>query len=175
MIPGVIISLLTFPGVVVHELGHLALCRVFGIAVHKVCYFRLGNPAGYVIHDKPSSALQQIAIGFGPFLVNTVLGFALGMFTAVARTDRAAMPFWLPAALAWLSISIGMHAFPSTGDAGSIWRALWARDVAWPVRILGIPLVGVIYAGAIGSIFWLDLVYGIGVLWLALLLSARLG
>lgn len=172
MILGIIISILTFPGVVVHELGHLLCCRMLRIPVHKVCYFRLGNPAGYVVHDAAPNAIQQIAVGFGPFFLNTGLGLLLGLIAALARHRYGALLSWPMIILPWLSVSIAMHAFPSTGDAGAIWRSLWSCDTSWPIRILGIPVVVVIYVGALASIFWLDLAYGVGVLWLALRLVA---
>ncbi len=168
MIPGILISILTFPGIIVHEISHLLCCRMLGIKVHKVCYFRLGNPAGYVAHDLPN-ALQQILIGFGPFFVNTTVGLLLGLTSGIARHRfGVSLISWPMILLPWLTVSVAMHAFPSTGDARSIWRSLWARETSWPVRILGMPLVLAIYAGALASVFWLDVGYGVAVLWLAL-------
>ena len=45
----VLISLVTFPGVIVHEAAHLPFCRLRRMPVVEVCFFRVGNPAGYVI------------------------------------------------------------------------------------------------------------------------------
>jgi hypothetical protein len=58
-----------------------------------------------------------------------------------------------------------MHSFPSTGDANSIWRRIWSRGSPMLSRIVGTPLVAIIYLGALGSFFWLDLAYGIGISW----------
>ena len=63
----------------------------------------------------------------------------------------------------WLAVSIAMHSFPSTGDAQGIWRAVWEKGVPITARLVGTPLVALILAGAVGSVFWLDLLYGIGV------------
>ena len=65
--------------------------------------------------------------------------------------------------LMWLAVSIAMHSFPSTGDASSIWQAVWEKGAPISVRLVGTPLVALIFVGAIGSVFWLDLLYGIGV------------
>jgi hypothetical protein len=54
MIPGQLIALLTFPGVIVHELGHQLMCRFLRVAVLDVCYFRVGRPA----RDRPTCAPQ---------------------------------------------------------------------------------------------------------------------
>jgi hypothetical protein len=63
----------------------------------------------------------------------------------------------------WLAISIAMHSFPSTGDARSIWDAVWTKGAPITARIVGSPLVAIIYLGALGSIFWLDALYGAAV------------
>jgi len=66
--------MVTFPGVIVHELAHQFFCRLFKVPVFKVCYFRIGNPSGYVIHEPPSSAWTSLLIGIGPLFVNSVVG-----------------------------------------------------------------------------------------------------
>ena len=65
--------------------------------------------------------------------------------------------------LFWLGISTAMHSFPSTGDAKNIWKAVWDHDAPFSAKVVGTPLVGLIYLGAIGSVFWLDLIYGVAV------------
>src|SRR5215510_9894376 len=106
-IPGPIIALLTFPGVLVHELAHQLFCRLFGVAIFDVCYFRFGNPAGYVIHERPTQARQQIWIGVGPFIVNTVIGAIIGAPASIQVLQfEAGTP--LDYLLIWLGISIAM-------------------------------------------------------------------
>lgn len=62
LIPGWLISLLTFPGVIIHEWAHKKFCEWLGILVHKVVYFRFGNPAGYVLHEPPKTYKQTFWI-----------------------------------------------------------------------------------------------------------------
>jgi len=162
IIPGFIITWLTFPGVIIHELAHKLFCHLTGTCVKAVCYFRFGNPAGYVIHDLPSSPWKHLLIGFGPLIVNTVLGLTIALMTlplkpAVGQTS------WLFISLMWLAISVAMHSFPSTGDAKSIWNGIWKQPSSIITRFIGTPLVGLIYIGALGSFFWLDLIYGISI------------
>jgi hypothetical protein len=161
ILPGLIMALLTFPGVVVHEFAHLLFCVLTGTRVAKVCFFRFGNPAGYVIHERPASTWAHILIGVGPLFVNTALGLAGGL--AADPLAAAAGAWWAYYAVLWVAVSVAMHSFPSTGDARSIWGALWRRDAPILARLAGAPLVGLIYLGALGSIFWLDLAYGVGV------------
>ncbi|MEP6671975.1 MAG: hypothetical protein ABJF10_22625 [Chthoniobacter sp.] len=63
----------------------------------------------------------------------------------------------------WLAISIAMHSFPSTGDARSIWHSVWSPGSPITAKLFGTPLVATIFLGAIGSIFWLDAIYGFGI------------
>jgi Putative zincin peptidase len=158
IIPGFLITWLTFPGVIIHELAHQLFCLCTGTPVRQVCYFRFGNPAGFVIHDRPSSVWRHILIGIGPLFVNTALGFTIGLTALPWRENELVF-----GVLMWLAVSIAMHSFPSTGDAKSIWAAIWHREAPLSARILATPLVGLIFVGAIGSFFWLDLAYGFGV------------
>lgn len=110
-----IVNYLTFPGVVIHELAHKIFCEEFGIPVRKVRYFRLGNPIGYVIHDRPGNIKQAFWISVGPLLVNTssalLLSYASSYFPIEAYFK------WI---LLWVSFSAGVHAFPSDTDIQNI-------------------------------------------------------
>jgi len=159
MIPGVVIAILTFPGVIVHEFAHRFFCDLTATPVRRVCYFRFGNPSGFVVHDTPASSWKHILIGIGPLFVNSATGFALGLLAPVIGAAPEPVQFlWFP--LVWLAISIGMHSFPSTGDARGIWRALRSPGTPAAAVVAGTPLVGFLYLGALGSMVWLDLAYG---------------
>jgi len=162
IIPGFLISIATFPGVIVHELAHVLFCKLTKTPIHEVCYFRIGNPAGYVIHAKPTSVWKHILIGVGPFFLNSLLGLAFGIAAFLMHIDLDKLAF-VSGVFMWLAFSIAMHSFPSTGDARSIWSAIWADGSPLTAKLLGTPLVAIIFLGALGSIVWLDLVYGFGV------------
>ena len=122
IIPGFLISIVTFPGVIVHEIAHQLFCRICGVAVLDVCYFRAGNPSGYVVHEVPKKPSTNILIGIGPFLVNSILGALIALPGAIpililkGTADYGLFEIFL----IWLGVSIAMHAFPSTGDAQSM-------------------------------------------------------
>lgn len=162
-IPGILITIITFPGVIVHELAHQLFCRLYKIPVFKVVYFQAANPAGYVVHEAPSNKLQTVMISIGPFFLNTILGalIALPASLPVLHFGHTASP--LDVLLIYLGVSIAMHAFPSTGDAAAIWQAVNEKDTSFGTKMVAYPIVGIIYLGAIGSFFWLDLIYGVGV------------
>jgi hypothetical protein len=161
-IPGFIISIITFPGVIVHEFAHQLFCRLFRTSVLDVCYFRVGNPSGYVVHEQPSKGSHQIWIGLGPFFINTIIGALIALPSAIPVIQFHNATF-IDYILIWLGVSITMHSFPSTGDAKNIWSSVKERETSWPVRILVSPIVGLIYVCSIGSVVWLDFIYGVAV------------
>jgi hypothetical protein len=159
-IPGELVAVLTFPGVIVHEAAHQLFCRFFRVAVLDVCYIRYGRPSGYVVHETATRPGQHVWISVGPFLVNTLVG-ALIAAPAAIPVIRFEAGDPLDYLLIWLGVSVAMHAFPSTGDAQAIRRAMKSPNTSVLTKVIAAPIVAVIYLGAAGSIFWLDAVYGV--------------
>ncbi len=155
---GQIITIITFPGVVIHELSHQLFCRYLNVEVQEVCYFRIGNPAGYVIHKPTEKWIHTVAIAAGPFFINSLIAAILA-FPVASRIELGSNIS--DALLLWLAISIGMHAIPSTGDAQSMWKAVSGNRASLIAKLFVAPIVAIIYLLSLGSILWLDLFYGI--------------
>jgi hypothetical protein len=111
----VLISTLTFPGVILHELGHKIFCHLTGVRVIKTCLFRFGNPCGYVKYEMPSRYIQSFFIAVGPLITNTA--FALLSYWISNMVELK-----IEIALIWLGGSIAMHAFPSSVDGKTLWQ-----------------------------------------------------
>lgn len=160
---GFLLTLATFPGVIAHELAHKKVCDWFGVPVLEVCYFRLGNPAGYVRHAEPRRYRHATVVTVAPFLLNTLL--ALGAFSGLALSLPANGSFGdaglAEGVLFWLGVSFGMHAFPSTGDAAALWGQTKSRWRASPLTLLGLPVIALIYVVNLLRVFWFDLVYAL--------------
>ena len=162
-IPGPVIALLTFPGVIIHEAGHLFFCRYFKLPVYDVCFFQFGNPAGYVVHQKTDRFVPLFFVSMGPFFANTLL--------CIVFCTAAFLPVWelkvndpLAYFFYWLGLSIGMHSFPSTADLSNMWElAPQKAKQGNLLAIISLPLVGLLYVLNFGRIFWADLGYGIAV------------
>jgi hypothetical protein len=160
-IPGQLIALLTFPGVIVHEFAHYFFCRIRNVAVLDACYFRFDNPAGYVIHEKTSNFYSSFLISIGPFFVNTLLCFLL-CFPAYVPISYFHLDHPLSYFLMWLGLSIGMHAIPSTQDANNLWNEAKVHVKSLNVlAIVSFPLVIVLYIFNVLRVVWADLGYGI--------------
>lgn len=166
----------TFPGVVAHEFAHATACRAVGVPVLEVVYFRFGDPPGYVRHLNPDHYRQSVVISVAPFLVNTIVAFGafLGVGVLVTMVDGVGSApvetIVLGVVLSWVGLSVGMNAFPSTGDAKTLWdrsRTEWRRS---PVVLLGIPVVALIYVVNLLSWLWAHLFYALGLCVVALYL-----
>ncbi len=162
-IPGPVISVLTFPGVIVHEAAHFLFCRIFRLAVLDVKFFRFGNPAGYVIHERTPNFTAMFFVAMGPFFINTLL---CAVFCSAAFAPVWELEIFDPLAyfFYWLGLSIGMQAFPSTGDLKNLWQTAPAEARRGNVlAILSLPLIVILYPLNYLRMVWADLGYGIAV------------
>ena len=155
---GWLIALLTFPGIILHEMAHKLFCYLTHVPVYKTCYFSLGNPAGYVLHESPNNYGKSFLIDTAPFTVNTIISVILFLIAVIIPLGLIAY------ILFWLGISIAMHSFPSSGDADNLWDASknsWRRN---PLTILGFPVVGLIKLATSAKAIWFDLLYAVTIL-----------
>lgn len=161
-----IISLVTFPGVMLHEWSHKYICDRVAVPVDKVCYFRLGNPAGYVIHDSVESFGKMFLITMAPFLINTAL--AIAVFSLAFSIPSQTVSYF---ALCWLGISIAIHSLPSTKDLENLLqnaRRQWRHNIA---ALLAIPAIWLLKLVRFRDTIWLGLIYAIILLILTSLLA----
>lgn len=160
-IPGFVISILTFPGVIVHEAAHMLFCKIRKVPVLDVCFFQFGNPAGYVVHGPVKNFTSMFLIAVGPFIINSLLCVVI-CFPAYFPMQIFDVTPTLSLLLMWVGLSIGMHAFPSNQDAKNL--VAHASEAARSGNILAIisfPLVGLIFVANLLTFFWFDLIYGV--------------
>lgn len=159
IIPGFFVAILTFPGVIVHESAHMLFCKLRGIAVLDVCFFQFGNPCGYVVHEKVDDFTGAFLVSVGPFFLNSLLCIFICL-PAYLPMQIFGVKEPVSLVLMWLGVSIGMHAFPSNQDAMNLYaQAKAAAATLNPLAILSFPLVLVIFAANVLSIFWADFFY----------------
>ncbi|WP_254861842.1 metalloprotease family protein [Halovivax gelatinilyticus] len=167
---GALVTFVTFPGVVAHELAHEKTCDWSGVPVFEVCYFRFGNPAGYVVHAEPAKYRHAVAISLAPFAFNSILAVSAfaGLALLLPEGSSLSQIGYVEVIVCWLGLSFGMHAFPSSGDASALWgqtKSRWRRS---PSALLGVPVIALIYVVNVLSALWLDLFYAIALLLLVL-------
>jgi len=153
-------SILTAPGVVVHELAHAFFCVVSGVRIRRICLFRFNRVAGYVAHDEPRGFLSSFLISFGPLIINSYL--AMWLFTKVAA------PYgWLDLFFLWLGLAVALQAIPSTGDAQSLLQNANRNILRHPLKILFYPLVLALYILNLLKRFYFDIVYAVFLFYIA--------
>jgi len=166
ILPGWLISILTFPGVIIHEIAHRFFCDLAGVKVLKVCYFRVGNPAGYVLHETTTNLHAAFLITVGPLLVNTVLCSVLTFTPVIAFSLKPESLHPVYFVLAWVGISIGMHAFPSNQDAANFHSVLQSTGRRGVLYYISQGFRGLIFVANLLRVVWFDAIYAIAVAWL---------
>jgi len=151
-----ILSLITAPGVMVHELSHYLFCLLARVRVYKVKLFQFGQLAGYVEHDEPENFNQAFLISFGPLIINTAA--AMILFSQLRPPYHYLQLLYL-----WLGIVIGLHAIPSSGDARALFDTANNKIKKNPFVIFGYPFVLILYILNIFKRLHIDIVY-VGVL-----------
>lgn len=158
------------PGVMLHELAHHLFCVLTGVKVHKVVYFRRGNPAGFVIHEEPEFYRQILAVAAGPVILNStasVVLLNLGLRQA-ARADDA-LGFCAAALMMWLGVSAALQAVPSRADATNLFRSSNYHLLRGnPVALFGYPVALVIYVIQTAKPFGSEWYYALLMAYLAL-------
>lgn len=118
---GVLLTTLTFPGVMVREAAHLFFVRRAKLAIFGVRFLSLTPPYGYVQHEPASHFRLALLEVLGPFCVNSTL--------CVLFCAAAYLPIWqlqiydLEAYFFyWLGLSLGVQAFPAREELKHLWR-----------------------------------------------------
>ena len=161
-------SIFYMPGVVTHELSHHIFCIIFNAKVIKVCYYNFKDSSGYVRHERPKHLYQDILIAIAPFFLNSFLGGLVAYPTIIQKLPTLGLLSlnWRDILSMIISISIGMHAIPSKGDALSMWNFVGESDMNLLLKIAAkltiTPLVLVVFLlNFLSSFLKIDLFYGI--------------
>jgi len=153
---GMIVTWVTFPGVILHEWSHKTFCNIAGVPVYEVKYFTFGNLAGYVRHGEITRYRDAFLITIAPFIVNTIFAILVFIVSALLYIDNIIYIVFV-----WVGVSFAMHAFPSDVDAQTLWghtKRKWRRN---PVALIGFPLVMLIKLANLLKVVWFDLIYAL--------------
>ena len=161
-------SIFYMPGVVTHELSHHIFCIIFNAKVIKVCYYNFKDSSGYVRHERPKHLYQDVLIAVAPFFLNTFLGGLVVYPTIINKLPTLGLLSldWLDILSMIISISIGMQAIPSKGDALSMWNFIGESNMNFllkiTARLIIAPLFFVVFLlNFLSSFLKIDLFYGI--------------
>ena len=161
-------SIFYMPGVVIHELSHHFFCIIFNAKVINYCYYNFRDSSGYVLHEQPKHAYQNILISTSPFFLNSLIGSIISYPTIVNKLSTLGLVSlnWQDIFRIIISVSIGISAIPSRVDGLSIWKSISNSDMNFLLKLLAqfiiTPLVLIILLVNFGSSYLkIDLIYGI--------------
>ena len=162
-IPWILVTIFTFPGIVLRQIAHRFFCDLCGVPVYKVCYFRPANPSGYLINGKVNSLGKAILISFGPLILSSflcmIITFPFVLPTFVLHSSFSNPSLWI---LGWLGLSIGMHAFPNSHDLKGIYEYLEeSSNSSIGNSISKVLLKPLMIIGKAGAMLFFDLAYAI--------------
>lgn len=158
---GVVLMLLLFACVTLHELGHSIAAQGYGIPVKEIVLLPLGGVA--LISKNPEKPLHELVIAAAGPLVNVIIAavlFGVVAGTGAVPTDIGqlgrllegpslqTMLVWLLAANISLVIFNLIPAFPL--DGGRIFRALLAMGIGYPRATRIAAIVGQVVAVGLG-------------------------
>ena len=160
-------SIFYMPGVIIHELSHHFFCIIFSARVIDVCYYNFKDSSGYVLHEQPKHLYQSVLISTAPFFLNSLIGGLVSYMTIVNKLSIIGLESLnlLDFFRIIISISIGMNAIPSRGDALSIWKSITDSDMNFLLKITNqviiTPLILLIFLlNFCSSFLKVDLLYG---------------
>ncbi len=157
----VIYNILTFPGIIVHEISHILFCNLTGTKIHDYKLFQIDvgllfTRWGYVSHEQPDNAFEQLGISFGPLIFNSLLA----MFITIFAILFSYLNPWAGWFFIWLGFSIGAHAFPSFGDGNVLLKTtIDGIKEGKLLSVVYLPFSLFTYIASLASVFWLDAVY----------------
>ena len=160
---GVVLMLLLFLCVTLHELGHSVVAQAFGIPVRAITLLPLGGVAQ--ISKNPDKPIQELAIAAAGPLVNVVIGGVLflvlgsgiapimfdgqGLLPAgLNEPSLSTLLIWLLTANVSLVLFNLIPAFPL--DGGRMLRAILAIWLGYPRATRIASAVGQVFAVGIG-------------------------
>jgi hypothetical protein len=166
VIPGELLTVCTFPGVIFHEVAHRFFCDWYNVRVYEIQYFLLWNKeSGYVIHE-PTENISHVAfIALGPLIINSLICMLLTIpnatewFLGTEFVACQSMSF-LKNLMTWVGYSAGLHAIPSKQDVAFLSKLAESKNS----KILIILIRIIIFFNEAGFLLQLLYVYCISLI-----------
>lgn len=155
---GIVIKVLTFPGLIVDAFVNEKLCNYLNLEILGVNYLAIGENQHPVMHDFPKTYVNTITIAFVPFLLMSIFAIFLFYFSQLF-SDYSYI--YIELFFIWLGVSMAVHSFPNPVIGDMLWdKSLKETKKGNYIAVLGLPLTLVIYIARFLHIFWIDLIYG---------------
>jgi hypothetical protein len=158
------LTLVTFPGVVLHEIAHRFFCDIYKVPVFHVSYYDpfSTEAAGCVLHEVTKRFRHAFFISIAPLIVNSIicimLTFPYGIESLTESSNvfsRSPVISYFYIFIFWVGFSTGLHAIPSRTDIENFlnvprgnksFSSMLAIMVAHCIKLTHIPYLGFIVA-----------------------------
>lgn len=155
---GLIVRLITFPGVILDLITNVYTAKFLKIEIVKINYASIltGNP---VEIKEDTKYYKLFLFAFIPFIVLTIVAIPFCYKAVEFNTGRNFL------ICLWLGLSIAAHSFPEIELGKLIWnRTNLAIKQKKYLAALGYPFVFLIYIIRFLNVLWLDILYGLGII-----------
>lgn len=156
-VPGFVTAIITFPGVILHEIAHKFFCDLYQVPVYKVNYFVVSSKAGSVVHAVLHHSRKNAIIALAPLLINSMicLLFLTPQFLShFMGTSFISTYTIFDFILIWIGISCGFNALPSKADIAHI-----DARISWQLRCIKIFVKILNFFGVVGNFIWLAILF----------------
>jgi len=161
-IPGFLIGLITFPGIILHEYLHKKMCDYLNVKVFDVKYFTLeysdlfSDTMGYVTHEK-TSFWNQTKIGLAP-----LFGIFPGIILVLISFFLINFSNFFGYLLLWIGFSFLVNMFPSRADINHFFNASFKRNFFLiSLYFILLPFIIILYIFSYLEIIWADFIVAI--------------
>lgn len=170
-IPGPLVALITFPGVVLHEIAHKFFCDITDVRVYDVSYFQFSEKAvGHVIYEPTNNLWRRFLISIGPLLINSLVCALLTLPIACnAYLHTTFVPYSNSVLalghliMAWIGYSAGFHAIPSNQDMNGLTTLAQSILIKIPLYIFT-KIIALFNINGISWIFHILFAWGISMI-----------
>lgn len=154
MIIGLLIRVLTFPGLILDAFINKITCKYLKIEIFQVNYFTITGEEIPVIHEIPKDYSKAFGIAMLPFITMSIISMVV-FYLGLTFFPNIEFLF------IWLGLSIAAHSFPNTIIGNLLWKkSIIEIKKGKYLSLIGFPIVIVIYIAKILHFFWLDIIYG---------------
>ena len=162
------IHLAGFPAVVLRTTIQLVIAHRAGLAIEEAIFFRLDDPAGYLVYEAPGRLSTAVAVAWLPGLAIAFLSLVCLIPALVPHRILMLPTTGLTVLQIWLGLAFATHVFPAYEEAGPL-----AEQARVGVRNADpIAVLSFVPAWAIGTLTKTGgvlpaVVGGLGLWWLA--------
>ena len=109
-----------FPAVVMRTTIQLVIAHRAGLAIEEATFFRVEDPAGYIVYEAPARLSTAVAVAWLPGLAMALLSLVCLIPALVPHRILMLPTTWLTVLEIWLGLAFAAHVFPAYEEAGPL-------------------------------------------------------